>query len=62
MLYLQAIYGSDVCDLRQKQANNGWKPLDLVIALLPQKGSSGTHEAYVKTKLHVICGSKYPKW
>lgn len=58
---LQSIFGSDVIDLRDHKNNGVWKPMDIVITLLPQKGSSGTHEAYAKTKLHIICPSKYPK-
>ncbi|XP_031618624.1 eIF-2-alpha kinase GCN2 [Contarinia nasturtii] len=57
---IQSIYGNDVCDLRDRR-NTVWRPLDIVITLLPQKGSSGTHEAYAKTNLHIICPSKYPK-
>lgn len=57
----QAIFGNDVNDLRENVAGNGWRPLDLIISLFPQKGSSGNGEAYTKTKLHIICSSKYPK-
>lgn len=49
-------------DLRDKQNAAGWRPLDIVISLLPQKGSSsGNREAYTQSKLRIICPSKYPK-
>lgn len=57
----QSIFGSDVKDLRDKRTTTQWKPLDMVITLLPQQGSSQNREIYAKTNLHIICPSKYPK-
>lgn len=61
LIFKQSIYGCDVKDLRDKQNTNGWRPLDIIITLLPQQGSSGSQEVYAKTNLHIICASKYPK-
>lgn len=54
----QSIFGSDVQDLRNIQKK--WKPLNLKIRLIPQKGSSGDQQSYVSTSLHVSCSTKYP--
>lgn len=61
LYFFQSIFGSDVRDLRDKRNVIGWRPLDLIITLLPQKGSSRNREIYAKTNLRVICPSKYPK-
>lgn len=62
IISFQSIFGNDVKDLRENGgAAIGWRPLDLVIKLLPQQGSSGHREAYTRTNLHVICPSKYPR-
>lgn len=60
----QSIYGDDVVDLRPATVTGPWKPLNFTIALGPLKGSTGGgggDEVYVKTKLHIICPTKYPK-
>lgn len=47
-------------DNRGKAAWNRWTPLDVILSLRPQQGSSGVHEAYVTVDLRVICPETYP--
>lgn len=61
MICCQSIFGDDVKDLRDKLDTQQWRPLVLLIKLLPQKGSSYNREVYAETQLHVICPAKYPK-
>ncbi|XP_023293055.2 eIF-2-alpha kinase GCN2 [Lucilia cuprina] len=62
---IKSIFGNDVEDLRPYNSSatpSQWKPTDIRIELTPLRDSSnGLTEAYVKTKLHVVCPSKYPK-
>ncbi|EDW27954.1 GL27249 [Drosophila persimilis] len=59
---IKAIFGADVEDLRPQSDPNQWKPTDIKILLTPLRDSSNGHtQAYVCTKLHVTCPSKYPK-
>lgn len=64
-IFVQSIFGSDVEDLRPYDSSSTpsqWKPTDIRIMLTPLRDSSnGVPEAYVRTKLHVVCPSKYPK-
>ncbi|KAL3285701.1 hypothetical protein HHI36_000232 [Cryptolaemus montrouzieri] len=55
---LNSIYSGDIKDLRTGQ--NKWKPLDLVISLKPQQGSSSTRDIYVQVDLRVTCSKQYP--
>uniref|UniRef100_A0A1A9W824 RWD domain-containing protein n=1 Tax=Glossina brevipalpis TaxID=37001 RepID=A0A1A9W824_9MUSC len=61
----QSIFGNDVEDLRPYNKENTpsqSKPTDIRIMLTPLRDSSnGSSEVYVRTKLHIICPSKYPK-
>ncbi|XP_036323634.1 eIF-2-alpha kinase GCN2 [Rhagoletis pomonella] len=63
---IKAIFGNDVevlrpsCDTDTPAAQ--WKPTEIRISLTPLRDSSNEHtEAYARTKLHIICPSKYPK-
>ncbi|XP_030371378.1 eIF-2-alpha kinase GCN2 isoform X2 [Scaptodrosophila lebanonensis] len=59
---IKSIFGSDVEDLRPYSTATQWKPTDIRILLTPLRDSSnGQAQAYVCTKLHVTCPSKYPK-
>ncbi|XP_075148275.1 eukaryotic translation initiation factor 2 alpha kinase Gcn2 [Haematobia irritans] len=62
---IKSIFGNDVEDLRPYDNNatpSQWKPTDIRLMLTPLRDSSnGQPEAYVRTKLHVVCPSKYPK-
>ncbi|KAL9892877.1 eukaryotic translation initiation factor 2 alpha kinase Gcn2 isoform 1-T1 [Glossina fuscipes fuscipes] len=61
---IKSIFGNDVEDLRPDIKNttpSQWKPTDIRIMLTPLRDSSGSSEVYVRTKLHIICPSKYPK-
>ncbi|XP_013102234.2 eIF-2-alpha kinase GCN2 [Stomoxys calcitrans] len=62
---IKSIFGNEVEDLRPYDNNatpSQWKPTDIRIMLTPLRDSSnGQPEAYVRTKLHVVCPSKYPK-
>ncbi|KAH8293934.1 hypothetical protein KR054_006754 [Drosophila jambulina] len=58
---IKAIFGGDVEDLRPQTNAAVWKPTDIKILLTPLRDSSNGLEAYVCTKLHVTCPSKYPK-
>lgn len=54
---IKAIYGEDVKDLRGKKSST---PLDLIISLIPQQGTSGIHETHAKLDLHITCSETYP--
>uniref|UniRef100_A0A034VIK7 Eukaryotic translation initiation factor 2-alpha kinase 4 n=1 Tax=Bactrocera dorsalis TaxID=27457 RepID=A0A034VIK7_BACDO len=63
---IKAIFANDVevlrpsCDTDTPAAQ--WKPTEIRISLTPLRDSSNGHtEAYARTKLHIICPSKYPK-
>ncbi|EDV94516.1 GH19296 [Drosophila grimshawi] len=59
---IKSIFGVDVEDLRPQSTAAIWKPTDIRILLTPLRDSaSGQTQAYVSTKLHVTCPSKYPK-
>ncbi|XP_055902335.1 eIF-2-alpha kinase GCN2 [Eupeodes corollae] len=58
---IKSIFGNDVEDLRDKSVAGIWKPPDIRILLTPLRDSSGNGEAYVRTKLRIICPAKYPK-
>ncbi|XP_064550119.1 eIF-2-alpha kinase GCN2 isoform X1 [Drosophila montana] len=59
---IKSIFGADVEDLRPQSSASQWKPTDIRILLTPLRDSSnGLPQAYVCTKLHVTCPSKYPK-
>ncbi|KAI8044028.1 hypothetical protein M5D96_000177 [Drosophila gunungcola] len=58
---IKSIFGGDVEDLRPQANPALWKPTDIRIQLTPLRDSSNGLEAYVGTKLHVTCPSKYPK-
>ncbi|KAL7729776.1 hypothetical protein ACLKA6_014640 [Drosophila palustris] len=59
---IKSIFGCDVEDLRPHSNETQWKPTDIRILLTPLRDSSnGLPQAYVCTKLHVTCPSKYPK-
>ncbi|EDW16491.1 eIF-2-alpha kinase GCN2 [Drosophila mojavensis] len=59
---IKSIFGGDVEDLRPQSNASQWKPTDIRILLTPLRDSSnGLPQAYVCTKLHVTCPSKYPK-
>nr|CAD7397392.1 unnamed protein product [Timema cristinae] len=57
---LKAIFAREMRDVRNDQAWGLWSPLDLIITVTPQQGSSGPQEAHVTIDLHIICSSKYP--
>ncbi|XP_068157751.1 eIF-2-alpha kinase GCN2 [Drosophila tropicalis] len=59
---IKSIFGAEVEDLRPQVKNGPWKPTDIRILLTPLRDSSnGQTKAYVRTKLHLTCPSKYPK-
>ncbi|KAH8310513.1 hypothetical protein KR044_001731 [Drosophila immigrans] len=59
---IKSIFSTDVEDLRPQSDPTQWKPTDIRILLSPLRDSSnGQPQAYVCTKLHVTCPSKYPK-
>uniref|UniRef100_A0A1I8NAC2 non-specific serine/threonine protein kinase n=1 Tax=Musca domestica TaxID=7370 RepID=A0A1I8NAC2_MUSDO len=62
---IKSIFGNDVEDLRPYNSSatpSQWKPTDIRIMLTPLRDSSnGQPEVHVRTKLHVVCPSKYPK-
>nr|CAI5829716.1 unnamed protein product [Callosobruchus analis] len=58
---LQAIYGTDLKDLRKKAAWNRWSPLNVSISLKPQQGSVGMQDIYATIDLHIVCDGKYPE-
>lgn len=58
---LKAIFVEELKDLRHNDAWNIWRPLDIIITLTPQQGSSGRHEVHAQVDLHVTCSEKYPE-
>ncbi|ALC47839.1 Gcn2 [Drosophila busckii] len=59
---IESIFGADVENFRPRTKDGQWKPTDIRILLTPLRDSSnGLPQAYVCTKLHVTCPSKYPK-
>ncbi|XP_049955903.1 eIF-2-alpha kinase GCN2 [Schistocerca serialis cubense] len=58
---LKAIFVEELKDLRHNDAWNIWRPLDIIITLTPQQGSSGRHEVHAQVDLHVICSENYPE-
>ncbi|XP_077285683.1 eukaryotic translation initiation factor 2 alpha kinase Gcn2 isoform X2 [Arctopsyche grandis] len=58
---LQAIFGDDLKDLRGPSAWKLWKPLDILLTLYPQQGSSGNQEIHCTIGLHVMCPPEYPE-
>jgi hypothetical protein len=60
-LFLQAIFTHELQDVREKEAWNVWRPLEIVITLTPQQGSSGLQEVHAHIDLHVTCSEQYPE-
>ncbi|KAJ9599725.1 hypothetical protein L9F63_026426 [Diploptera punctata] len=61
ILALKAIFTHELKDMREEDAWNVWRPLELVITLTPQQGSSGQQEVHAHIDLHVICSEQYPE-
>lgn len=61
VLFLQAIFTHELQDVREKDAWNVWRPLEIVITLTPQQGSSGLQEVHAHVDLHVTCSEQYPE-
>lgn len=57
----KAIFGDDLKDLRGPSAWKLWKPLDILLTLYPQQGSSGNQEIHCTLGLHVMCPPEYPE-
>lgn len=62
LLSLRAIYGRAVKDLRKRNKNHEWQPLELEISLEPMASLSNNMEkqVHVSLDLYVKCGRKYP--
>ncbi|XP_023718266.1 eIF-2-alpha kinase GCN2 isoform X3 [Cryptotermes secundus] len=58
---LKAIFTHELQDVREKEAWNVWRPLEIVITLTPQQGSSGLQEVHAHIDLHVTCSEQYPE-
>jgi hypothetical protein len=61
VVFLQAIFTHELQDVREKGAWNVWHPLEIVITLTPQQGSSGLQEVHAHVDLHVTCSEQYPE-
>ncbi|XP_034249523.1 eIF-2-alpha kinase GCN2 isoform X2 [Thrips palmi] len=58
---LKAIFGDELEDLRNPSENDVWQPLDFILNLTPQQGSSGVKEIHAQIHLHVSCCRLYPE-
>lgn len=56
----QAIFGDELEDLRMSREDDVWQPLDFVLFLGPQQGSSGAQEIHAQAHLRVTCCNRYP--
>ncbi|XP_047536765.1 eIF-2-alpha kinase GCN2 isoform X2 [Vanessa atalanta] len=57
LVALQAIYGDAVVDNRKKSVWNEWRPIDVLLTLLPLNSSEGVH---CRATLQFICCHNYP--
>ncbi|XP_045486079.1 eIF-2-alpha kinase GCN2 [Pieris rapae] len=57
MVALQAIYGDAVVDIRKKAVWSEWRPLDILLTLLPLHNSEGVH---CSVTLQLKCCHNYP--
>ena len=58
---LKAIFGEELEDLRTQNEADTWKPLDFVLYLRPQQGSSGVQEIHAQIHLRIQCSHLYPQ-
>lgn len=58
---LKAIFGDELEDQRIPTENDVWQPLDFILHLTPQQGSSGAKEIHAQIHLHVSCCRLYPE-
>lgn len=58
---LKAIFENELEDLRKLDENDLWQPLDFVLYLSPQQGSSGIQEIHADVHLQVTCCQSYPE-
>jgi len=58
---LKSIFTCELQDVRKHDGRDVWHPLEIVITLTPQQGSSGLEEVHVHIDLHVTCSEQYPE-
>ncbi|XP_021938823.1 eIF-2-alpha kinase GCN2 isoform X2 [Zootermopsis nevadensis] len=56
----QAIFTHELQDVCKQGVENVWHPLEIMITLTPQQGSSGQQEVHAHIDLHVTCSERYP--